>query len=109
MNIYLLVIHCLRIVCLIQQKINLINIEVQIVWKFFFKDLKEHANKFINYEKKEMIPLASEENKIRCRQKNVIYAKTDLVLMMKIKSIIKFSIIVTTQQNIQNLLMIFVI
>ena len=69
MNIYLLVIHCLRIVCLIQQKINLINIEVQIVWKFFFKDLKEHANKFINYEKKEMIPLASEENKIRCRQK----------------------------------------
>ena len=29
----------------------------------FFKDLKEHATKITNYEKKEMIPLTDEENK----------------------------------------------
>ena len=28
------------------------------------KDLKEHAAKIINYEKKEMIPLTSEERKL---------------------------------------------
>ena len=27
------------------------------------KDLKDHATKIINYEKKEMIPLTDEENK----------------------------------------------
>ena len=29
----------------------------------FCKDLKEHATKIINYDKKEMIPLTDEENK----------------------------------------------
>ena len=36
--------------------------------KCFCKDLKEHATK-INYEKKEMIPLANEENKSSKKQK----------------------------------------
>ena len=55
----------------------------------FCKDLKEHGTKIINYEKKEMIPLTKEEEKIHRRQKNAIYAKKDLVLMITIKNIIK--------------------
>ena len=35
----------------------------------FCKDLKEHATKIINYEKKEMIPLTDEENKSYKKQK----------------------------------------
>ena len=42
-------------------------------------------------------------------KKYVIYAKKDLVLMMIIKSIIKPEIIVTTQENIVELLIVFVI
>ena len=33
------------------------------------KDLREHATKIINYEKKEMIPLTDEENKSYEKQK----------------------------------------
>ena len=43
--------------------------------KKFCKDLKEHASRIINYEKREMIPLTKEEKKMHCRQKNAIYAK----------------------------------
>ena len=42
-------------------------------------------------------------------KKYVIYAKKDLVLIMIIKSIIKSEIIVTTQGNIEGLLIVFVI
>ena len=42
-------------------------------------------------------------------KKNVIYAKKDLILMMIIKSIIKSEVIVTTQKNIKELLIIFII
>ena len=42
-------------------------------------------------------------------KKYVIYAKVDLVLMMIIKSIIRSEIIVTTQENIEELLIVFVI
>ena len=35
----------------------------------FCKNLKEHATKIINYEKKEMIPLTDEENKSYKKQK----------------------------------------
>ena len=41
--------------------------------KEFCKDLKEHATKIINYEKKEMIPLTKEEEKTNRRQKNMLY------------------------------------
>ena len=49
--------------------------------KNFCLDLEEHATKIINYEKKEMIPLTTEEEKIHRKQKNVTYAKK--VLMTK--------------------------
>ena len=55
----------------------------------FFKDLKEHATKIINYEKKEMIPVTKEEEKIHRRQKTATYAIKDLALMIAIKNIIK--------------------
>ena len=44
-------------------------------------------------------------------EKYVKYAKKDLVLMMMmiIKSIIKSDIIITTQENIEKLLIVFVI
>ena len=35
----------------------------------FCKNLKEHTTKIINYEKKEMIPLTSEERKLHRKQK----------------------------------------
>ena len=47
---------------MIQQKINLIVKELDHIKKFC-KDLKEHAAKIINYEKRKMIPLADEELK----------------------------------------------
>ena len=37
--------------------------------KKFCEDLKEHATKIINYERKEMIPLTYEENKSYKKQK----------------------------------------
>ena len=37
--------------------------------KNFCLDLREHATKIINYEKKEMIPLTKEEKKIHRKQK----------------------------------------
>ena len=40
--------------------------------KRFCKELKEPAKKIINYEEKEMIPLASEERKLH-RKKKVYY------------------------------------
>ena len=43
--------------------------------KYFCLDLREHATKIINIEKKEMIPLTKEEKKIHRAQKNVISAK----------------------------------
>ena len=65
MNIHLLVNQCLHIVNLILQRLSLIVIEVKTVWK----DLKEHATKIINYEKKkkEMIPLTSKERKLHSK------------------------------------------
>ena len=53
--------------------------------KNFCLDLREHATKTINYEKK-MIPLPKEEEKIHCKQKKCYICKKDLILvMMKIK------------------------
>ena len=37
--------------------------------KKFFKDLREHATKIINYEKKDMIPLTKKEEKNHNKQK----------------------------------------
>ena len=43
----------------------------------FSKDLKEHAKKIINYEKKEVIPLTDEENKSYEKQKACYICKKD--------------------------------
>ena len=61
-------------------KNNLDYYRAQDCMKKFCKDLKEHATKTINYEKKEMISLTYEENK---KQKvGYIYAIKNLVLIM---------------------------
>ena len=41
--------------------------------KNFCIDLREHATKIINYEKKEMIPLKNEEEKITWYGKSMLY------------------------------------
>ena len=41
--------------------------------KKFSKDLKEHASKTINYEKRKMIPLTTEEKICHNKQKNMLY------------------------------------
>ena len=55
----------------------------------FSENLKEHATRIINDEKKEMMPLIDEENKSYKKQKVCYICEKNLVLMMTIKSIIK--------------------
>ena len=50
--------------------------------KTFSKDLREHASKIIDYEKKKMIPLTTEE-KIYHNKQNFTYVKKNLVIMRK--------------------------
>ena len=57
--------------------------------KNFCLDLREHATKIINHEKKEMIPLTKKKRKGIISKKFVIYVKKDLVLMIAIKNIIR--------------------
>ena len=45
----------------------------------FSKDLREHATKIISYEKKEMIPLTLEENKLYCKQKVCYISKNEFI------------------------------
>ena len=75
--------------------------------KNFCLDLKEHATKIINYEKKEMIPLTKKEEKKHNKQEVCHICKKDLVLMIAIKNIIRLQIIVTILENIEVPLMIF--
>ena len=53
--------------------------------KNFCLDLREHAAKIVNYEKKEMIPLTKKKRKSIISKKFVIYVKKDLVQMIAIK------------------------
>ena len=74
--------------------------------KNFYVDLREHAIKIINYEKKEMVPLTKKKKrKSMISKKFVVYVKKDLVLMITIKNIIRLEI-VTIPGNIEVLLMI---
>ena len=50
--------------------------------KNFCLDLREHAIKIINYEKKEMISSTKEEKKMDRKQKVCYICKKDLVLMI---------------------------
>ena len=77
--------------------------------KMFCKYLKQHAAKVIKYEKTEMIPITNEKKKYIVGKKNMIYSKQNLALMMIIKIIIMSKMIVTMQENIEEMLMIFVI
>ena len=57
--------------------------------KNFCLDLREHATKIIDYEKKEMIPLTKKKEKKYNKQKVCYICKKNLVLMIAIKNIIK--------------------
>ena len=77
--------------------------------KIFGKDLKEHAGKVKDYQKKtKMIPLTYEKTSIIKSKKIVIYAKKDLVKMTIIKNILKSDIIVIIIENTEVMLTIFV-
>ena len=69
LSIRFLAIHCLQIVHLMQQKSKLDCYRGKDCMEMFCKDLREHAMKIVNYEKKEMIPLTDEENKFYEMQK----------------------------------------
>ena len=80
-----------------------------IAWKRFSEDLKEHAAEIIDYEKRKTVPLTYTENKSYEKQKFALYVKKNLVLMMIKKSMIKSEIIVIILENVEELLMIFII
>ena len=68
--------------------------------KTFCLDLKEHATKIINYEKKEMIPLTKKEEKKHNKQKVCHTCKKRFTTDDSIKKI-KLDIIVTILGNIE--------
>ena len=77
----------------------------------YCKKLKEWAMKIVNYEMKEMIPLTKKTNIMKGKI-NVSYVIKDFVMIKKIKIlkiIKKFVIIVIIQENIEALLIVFVI
>ena len=57
--------------------------------KKFCKDLREHATKITNYEKKDMIPLTKKKKKTIINKKFVTYAKKNLIRVIPIKNTIK--------------------
>ena len=73
--------------------------------EMFYKDLRDQEMKIINYEKKEMISLIDEETESYEKQKVCYYVKNNLVLIRIIKS----EIIVITQENLEEPLILFVI
>ena len=75
--------------------------------KNFCKDLRKHATKIIDCEKKDMIPLTDKENKSYHKQKVCHICKKKLLLIMIIKNIIKSEIIATLLVNIEVLPIIF--
>ena len=78
----------------------------------FYKDLREHAMKIMNYEKrKEMIPLNNEGNENYEIQKHMQKKKLVLIKMMKMHLYytITLEIIVITQDNLEELLIVFAI
>ena len=56
--------------------------------KNFCLDLREHATKIINYEKKEIIPLTKKKEKKHDKQNVSYICKKDFLLMITIKNII---------------------
>ena len=74
--------------------------------KNFCLDLREHATKISNYEKKEMIPLTKKEEKKHNKQEVCYICKKGFSTDIAIKNIIRLEIIVTILENIEVLLMI---
>ena len=72
----------------------------------FCKDLREHAMKIINYEKKGMIPLTHEENELM--QKKISADDNDDYDGDDNKITIKSEIIVITLENLEEPLIVFV-
>ena len=57
--------------------------------KNFCLNLREHATKIINYEKKEMIPLTKEEKIMHNKQNKCYICKKSLLLIIAIKNAMK--------------------
>ena len=80
--------------------------------KIFCKDLKDQAMKIINYEKKEMIPLTDEEKESYENQKICHICEKEFCNDKnnnEFKKCKKSEIIVITQENIEELLIVFAI
>ena len=81
--------------------------------KRFCSDLKELRTKIVNYEEKEMIPLTDKENKFYEERKNATYVKKSFVMIKMKKRNLKYTkkleIIVIIQENLEELLIAFVI
>ena len=80
--------------------------------KIFCEDLKDHANKIINYEKKEMIPLTNEEKESYENQKICHICEKEFCIdednKKEFRKCKKSEIIVIMQENIEELLIVFV-
>ena len=74
--------------------------------KKFCKDLREHATKLINYEKKDMIPLTKKKRNTIISEKFVTYAQKNLIQIISIKNTIKQKVIVIIRENIEVQLLI---
>ena len=79
----------------------------------FSKDLRDQTMKIINYEEKQMIPLTNKEKSLMKSKKFVIYAKKNFVLIkimeMNLNYTIKSEIMTIILENLEELLIIFVI
>ena len=73
--------------------------------KKFCEDLRRHATKLINYDKKEMISLTIEENKSYYEQKSLLYIEQENLALI-IKNNKKSDIIVIIVENIEVVLII---
>ena len=73
--------------------------------KKFCEDLRRHATKLINYDKKEMISLTIEENKSYYEQKSLLYMEQENLALI-IKNNKKLDIIVIIVENIEVVLII---
>ena len=81
--------------------------------KKFSKELKEYSTKIINFKEKDMIPLTDEEIEFYEKQKYVTYLKKSFVIIkmkkINLNYIKKLEIIATIQENLEDLLIAFVI
>ena len=73
----------------------------------FCKDLKEQAMKIINSDKKKIIPLTDKEKETHENKKVCYICKKKNLL--QIKNIVRLEIIAIIQENIEELLIVFVI